>query len=179
MKNILYYFAFIIGIFFINSCVKAENTAIADNGRCTGSAYCSACSNCSRCGHCSAGGSCGVCSGSSRGRGNSPTTKKSKKATPKRTTNSKPTYTAVAKTKSPESSIKNTFYYDANGDRVVLITSITPITNIRNLPSLKGKVIEQIKKGAKLIVLENYGEWIKIKVKQTGTVGFVFGKNVR
>ncbi|SEF49991.1 SH3 domain-containing protein [Halpernia humi] len=177
MKNVIYYLTLTLGIIFLNSCVKAETTSNDHNGRCTGSAYCSACSNCSRCAHCSAGGTCGVCAGSSRGRSFYSAPKKSKKTKQKKSTNSYGFYSSGNVAKSKKSNPVKTYY--TNGEKMAVVATISEIANIRNAPSIKARIVEKVHKNERLIVIQNLGTWLKIKVEKTGTVGFVFHKNVR
>ena len=138
---------------------KYNCTKLAENkGRCTGSAYCSACSNCSRCAHCSNGGTCGVCSGSSSN--SSYTIPKIKKKV--KTTTSTYYYEPVQETK---------VYYENES-----ITIYSETINLREKPSTKSIIIEKISYGDTVIFIEKTGEWSKIKVEGTGSIGFVFSK---
>lgn len=177
MKNLIYYLALTLGIFILNSCVKAETTSINHDGRCTGSADCSACSNCSRCAHCSAGGTCGVCAGSSKGRSFYSVPKKSKKTKQKKSNNSYGFYSSGNVLRLKKSNPVRT--YNTNGEKMAVVATISEITNIRNTPSIKARIVEKVKRGSELNILQKSGNWLKVKVKKTGTVGFVFSKNVR
>lgn len=130
---------------------------IINNGRCTGSAYCSACSNCSRCAHCSNGGTCGVCRGSSSNNFYSAP----KKRTTKRlnTTNY---YKPVQ-----ESRI---FY--ANEEIIIYKEKI----NLRELPSTESKIIERVSYGQTVIFIQEIKDWSKVKVEETGTIGYIYSK---
>lgn len=136
---------------------KYDCIKIAENeGRCTGSAYCSTCSNCSRCAHCSNGGTCGVCSSSYSN--SSYTTPKAKK-----------------KVKT------STYYYEpAQEARVYYenesITIYSETINLREKPNTKSIILEKLSYGDSIIFIEKTGEWSKIKVEETGTIGFVFSK---
>jgi hypothetical protein len=137
---------------------KYNCTRIIENkGRCTGSAYCSTCSNCSRCAHCSNGGTCGVCSSPSSNSSYT-TTSKAKK----RVKSSAHHYEPVEETK--------TFYENES------ITIYSETINLRGKPSTKSIILEKLSYGDIIIFIEKTGEWSKIKVKETGTIGFVFSK---
>jgi hypothetical protein len=136
---------------------KYNCTKIVKNeGRCTGSAYCSACSNCSRCAHCSNGGSCGVCSSSSSNSSyTSPKTKRKTKTS---------TYYYE-----PVQEIK--VYYENES-----ITIYSETINLREKPTAKSIILEKLNYGDTVVFIEKTGEWSKIKVEETGTIGFVFSK---
>lgn len=129
--------------------------AIENDGRCTGSSSCSACSNCSRCAHCSNGGSCGVCSGSSNSFYSSKPKRKSK--------SNNSNYYAVPK----ESKI----YYENE-----TITIYIEIINVREKPTTKSKVIQQLSYGDEILFIQKEGEWSKVKVDETGEIGYVLTK---
>lgn len=131
---------------------------VENEGRCTGSAYCSACSNCSRCAHCSSGGSCGVCSGTSSN--NFYSTQKTYKK-PKTTTSSN-NYGSVESSK---------VHYEGDS-----ITIYSEAINLREKPNTKSKILEKLSSGDTVIFIEKTGDWSKIKVEETGTIGFVFSK---
>ncbi|WP_083535212.1 SH3 domain-containing protein [Chryseobacterium kwangjuense] len=166
MKPILI-ITIILSLFSLNSCFKANDNIIHE-GKCTGSANCTACSNCSRCGHCGSGGTCGVCSsGSSRktiytspSRNNNRKEKKSSKT--RNPTRSAPT--------SPQ-----TIYTPIS----VVYYAKKRIVNIRRGPGIEFPVIEKIKQGSKLIKIEEHNDWIKVKIKKTGTEGFVYYKDIK
>ncbi len=128
-----------------------------DEGRCTGSAYCSACRNCSRCAHCSNGGSCGVCSSSSTVNYETPKPVKKSKTIPQSFYN-----------KSNET--ENIFYKNE------IITIYSDLINLREKPSVKAKVLEKIKVGDEIVFIQKEGEWSKVQVKKTGTIGYIFSK---
>lgn len=184
MKKLIYFFSsaiLLLGILF--SCIKAETTSHGHNGKCTGSSNCSACSNCSRCGHCSSGGSCGVCGGSSSGKRFYSLPKQHKKTSTKSKFSNKNTSSSSNKltAKNPSSKNKVTLQklYDGNGEAVIYLTSIAEITNIHKAPSLQAAIIEKVLNGTQLILIENSGKWMKIEVKKTGTIGFVYSQNVK
>lgn len=70
-------------------------------------------------------------------------------------------------------------FYNGNGEAVIHLTAVSDVTNIRKAPSLNSVVIEKGLKGSQLNYLSKSNDWIKIKVKKTGTVGFVYYKNVK
>ncbi|WP_146106871.1 SH3 domain-containing protein [Polaribacter porphyrae] len=119
-------------------------------GRCTGSSYCTACKNCSGCKHCSKnGGSCGVCSSvSNKVYRNNYSKKKS-------------------------TSFSKIAYKLKKGN--TLYVSIETL-NLRKEPNSKSKILERLKKDAALIYLDKTKNWIKVKVKKTGLIGYVYGK---
>lgn len=123
-----------------------------DEGRCTGSAYCSACRNCSRCAHCSNGGSCGVCSSSTVNYESPKPVKKSKTI--------------------PQSFIETEKIFYKNET----ITIYSDLINLREKPSLKAKVLEKITVGDEILFIQKEGEWSKVQVKKTGTIGYIFSK---
>ncbi|MFT3918153.1 SH3 domain-containing protein [Cloacibacterium sp.] len=67
-------------------------------------------------------------------------------------------------------------YYDANNETIV--KTIKEDTNIRELPSTKSKIIEKVEKNASLILLQNSGKWLKVRVKKSGKTGYVYYKNL-
>lgn len=174
MKSFLSILILGFGILFSDSFSfsKSENS---HGGRCTGSAYCTACSSCSRCGHCNSGGTCGVCSGSSSGRSFYSTPRKKHKTTyHSYSTNS---YSSAKKKKTKKATSSTVKYYSENGETIV--KTITDITNIRKSPSIKAKIIEKVEKNSSLILLQNFGKWLKVKVRKSKKIGFVYYKNVK
>jgi uncharacterized protein YgiM (DUF1202 family) len=159
----------ILSLFSLNACFKA-NDNIGHKGRCTGSANCTACSNCSRCGHCGSGGTCGVCS-SSRGRSihSNPSSNRS-------TNNKKKNSSKIRSTSQSEASSPN-HIYDSNSP--VAYYAKGKIVNIRKGPGIEFLVIEKIKQGSKLMKIEENGDWIKVKIRKTGTEGFVYYKDIK
>jgi hypothetical protein len=139
---------------------KYNCTKIIENeGRCSGSSYCSACSNCSRCAHCSNGGTCGVCSGSS----------------------SNSFYTTTPKAKKKVKITTSTYYYEPVQETTVYyenesITIYSETINLREEPNTKSIILEKLSYGDTVVFIEKTGEWSKIKVEETGTIGFVFSK---
>jgi hypothetical protein len=122
-----------------------------DGGRCTGSAYCTACRNCSRCAHCSNGGSCGVCGGGS-----------SNYSRPKKTKQSSPSYEPL----------KTSRTYKENE----LIIIYNEVINLRKGPGLKYEIIEKLLLGDSVTIVKKDGEWLKVSVDKTGSVGYVYIK---
>lgn len=128
-------------------------------GRCTGSANCSACRNCSRCAYCSNGGSCGVCGGGSSSSSNY-------------------YYSSPRKTKS--SSSASSFYSISKVSRTYTedeaIIIYNEMINLRKGPSLDYEIIEKLYLGDTVTFIEKNGEWIKVKVENTGSIGYVYSK---
>ena len=125
-------------------------------GRCTGSAYCSACSSCSRCAHCSNGGTCGVCSSSS-------------------------SYSSYSTPKAKKKSKASTYYYKPIKETKVyyeneFITIYAEAINLREKPNTQSIILEKLGYGDAVVFIEKNGEWSKVKVEETGTIGFVFSK---
>jgi uncharacterized protein YgiM (DUF1202 family) len=134
----------------------------AREGRCTGSASCSACSNCSRCGHCNSGGTCGVCSSSTRSTyyyaaPKIPKKKKVRYATDYSTSSAYSNQNAGADT-----------HYDEDG-----IFSVTTTVNLRKGPSTEFEVIEVLSTGTIVIFKEREGDWAKVEIYRTGSIGYV------
>lgn len=120
--------------------------------RCTGSAYCRACSDCSRCAHCNAGGTCGVCEGTSSGRG-------------------------TGKGRAGRGySGTGTGSYNKPG-AFVYVNSQT--LNLRAGSGTSFVVIEKLAKDQKLMVLEEHGDWLRVRVVSTGSEGYVSKAYVR
>lgn len=67
-------------------------------------------------------------------------------------------------------------YYSENGETILKTT--TDITNIRNSPSIKAKIIEKVQRNSSLILLQNSEKWLKVKVKKSGKTGYVYYKNL-
>ncbi|WP_264530151.1 SH3 domain-containing protein [Flavobacterium sp. N502540] len=153
-------------------------TKFKEAGRCTGNAYCSACSNCSRCAHCSNGGSCGVCASYSQPvRYTAPP-----KATKSRTVNSSAKAATVSftsgtslksKTKK-ESTIKKVVTYSPED----MLAVNTEILKLREGPGNEYEVIENLKRYDLLMVIAIDGEWLQVKVIQSGNFGYVNMKYV-
>ena len=155
---------------FVNPSVKAFDNPHGKGGRCTGSAYCTACSNCSRCAHCSSGGTCGVCD-----RGSS----KSITYTPKKRNkhSAKKSYpTQNRSSASTDQSFPNST--DQNSTNDILIVK-KDVVNIRKSTSTSSLIIEKAYKNARLIKLQTLNTWYKVKVEKTGTIGYVYTKDLK
>lgn len=196
-----YFFAavLVMGVilFFVN-----QNTVIASGtgeevARCTGSAYCRACRNCSRCGHCNSGGSCGVCSrrhniqrtvpsgslsyprsSSSSGSG-SGRTGTSRSAQPSSSTGSNRVPSAGStKPLTSTSANSSARLYNLPNDRQsknylkTLIVNTTNL-NLRTGPGTGYSVLKTVQKYTELTFLAQTGDWVKVRVKGTGEIGFV------
>lgn len=136
-------------------------------GRCTGSAYCTACTNCSRCAHCGSGGSCGVCSSKSIDY----TPKKKNKRSVK---NNYPTQNSASANKDQNTSNST----DLSTNQEILIVT-KAVLNIRKRASINSVIIEKVYKNARLIKLQTLNSWYKIKVEKTGTIGYVYSKDLK
>lgn len=118
---------------------------------CSGSAYCSACTNCSGCRHCAKeGGSCGACNSNLKRRVRSKSSSNSLRSAPK--------IEAL--------SFKSKLYTTAN-------------LNLRSGPGTHYKIVERLSKNEPLEYLETTGSWIKIKVIQSGNVGYGYYKYIQ
>lgn len=167
MKKLLFILMILSSLgFIVYSCVKANETVSLHNGRCTGSANCTACSNCSRCGHCSSGGSCGVCRGSSSGRSFYSSSSRSRKSTKKKNSS---TYTS---SKSSGINATSKSYNFSSGSTILYVN--TNRLNVRKSPSTKSEILEKVERYDELIYIETSGSWYKVKVEETGTVGYVY-----
>ncbi|MNX06944.1 Bacterial SH3 domain protein [compost metagenome] len=148
-----------------------------EEGRCTGSAYCSACSNCSRCAHCSNGGSCGVCASYSQPvRYTAPT-----KSTKSRNVNSstKPAEVSFAsktsvKPKSKKESVIKKAIITYSPEDILAVNAET--LKLRKGPGNEYEIIENLKKYDILMVIAIDGEWLQVKVIQSGNFGYVNAK---
>lgn len=151
------------------------DTKPKEAGRCTGSAYCSACSNCSRCAHCSNGGSCGVCASYSKPvRFTAPP-----KATNSRTVNSPATVsftseTSVKSKTKKESVIKKVVTYNPKD----MLAVNAEVLKLREGPGNEYEVLENLKKYDLLMIIAIKGEWLQVKVIQSGNFGYVNMKYV-
>lgn len=56
------------------------------------------------------------------------------------------------------------------------ITIHSETINLREKPSTKSIILEKLNYGETVVFIEKTGEWSKIKVEETGTIGFVFSK---
>ena len=117
-------------------------------GKCTGSASCTACKNCSRCAYCSNGGSCGVCS------------KRTEIQTfvPKTATKNSSLHIVTTEKKTTSHSL----FYAAN-------TAL----NLRKEPVATSAVVEVVKRNGRLIHLATMKDWVKVRVEESGNVGYV------
>lgn len=154
------------------------DTKPKEAGRCTGSAYCSACSNCSRCAHCSNGGSCGVCTSYSQSvKYTAPS-----KATKSRTLNSSTKAATVSFTS--ETSVKSKTKKKSVIKKVVIyrpedmLAVNTETLKLREGPGNEYEVIENLKKYDLLMIIAIDGEWLQVKVIQSGNFGYVNVKYV-
>lgn len=165
--NPIHYISFLLFSVFTLISFGQESTIIAsccnsNEAKCTGSSSCRACTNCSRCGYCSGGGFCGVCA--------RPTSKKT-------ATNSY--YKSYSENKSNKPTQKFSLSDEVNSANYLKSLVLTTRTlNLRNGPTTSYSVLEKIHQDQKLIYLALTGEWIKVKVKSTGTIGFVNYKYV-
>jgi hypothetical protein len=164
---------------FVSSMNAQDNKLIAsccdskpkDDGRCTGSAYCSACSNCSRCAHCSSGGSCGVCASySAPVRYTAPRTVSGRRSKTTVTTSSNSNF--YSKPKKEAVSSKVIINYQSED----MLAVDSEILNLREGPGTEYEVIEVLERYAVIKVIAIDGEWLQVKVIESGNYGFV---NVR
>jgi hypothetical protein len=158
----------------IASCCDAKPK---ESGRCTGSAYCSACSNCSRCAHCSNGGSCGVCTSYSPPVRYTPpsTVSGSRVKTPSKytvtTTSNSNLYSKPKKEVVSKKVITNYRYED-------MLAVDSEVLNLREGPGTEYGVIEVLERYAVIKVIAIDGEWLQVKVIESGNNGFVNVKYV-
>lgn len=162
MKAIIIILTCIIGFIPLIAQKSSENliASCCNNERgCTGSAYCSACKNCSGCKHCAKnGGSCGVCSSGSTKNYNSSSNSN------RRISNS---------TSNSNLSSIQPFYSSGSS----LITTSSTL-NLRGGPGTGYAIIEKLSKGVELKYMESFSSWIKVEVKNSGNVGYVYAKYV-
>jgi len=161
------------GVFTSNLSLGQETALIAScgestEGRCVGSSYCTACTNCSRCGHCGSGGSCGVCSTNYRKPKKKRSSSNYNKAGSKKPSNS---YTSKSKPYNLPNDTSSKYYLKS------LIVSIA-VLNLRSGPGTSYSVIEKLKKEQKLTFQAMIGDWVKVKVNSSKTIGFVHYKYV-
>lgn len=140
-------------------------------GRCTGSAYCSACTNCSRCAHCGSGGTCGVCDRRSSSQNNTPAKTYKRYATKKYTTS--PSDKSVSR-----QTIQNTSDSIDQQDTKDILTVNKAFISIRKKASINAFVIEKVRKNTRLIKLKTLIYWYLVKVEKTGTIGYVYKKDL-
>ena len=127
----------------IASCCESKEA------RCTGSASCRACTNCSRCGYCNSGGSCGVCSART-------TYVSSKK---------------VARTTKTYRSANSTMAKNYSTGDLMMVTNQT--LNLRSGPGTDYDILETLEKNDMLGFISKSGDWAKVEVVATGTIGYV------
>jgi hypothetical protein len=177
-KNLIAIFTLTVLVFGSNLSFGQENTVIASccggkSGRCTGSSYCSVCTNCSRCRHCNSGGSCGACSGGSirTNNYNYPNSSKTK------TSGSNIIKRKRYLTNNENSVDTSGFYYLPNDtySEYYLKTLIVHIQtlNLRKGPSTNYGILEKLSKYQELVFLAMTGNWVKVRVKSTDSIGFV------
>ncbi len=157
-------------------------------GRCTGSAYCTACKTCNYCKHCNNGGSCGVCSGGvKRATTNSYTDRKNNsypRSTSRRSSNkSKKANTFSTEISSNSTTVKNSGIYYLPDDifskyylKTLMVNTMG--LNLRAGPGTKYVVLEKLTQYQELVFMAMTGNWVKVKVKSTKTIGFVHYKYV-
>lgn len=144
------------------SCQQSHETSgkpiasTCEGRRCSGDASCSACKNCSGCKHCAKeGGTCGVCSGG---------------VTLKQSYYSKPSASKKRskdkKTLSTGTTVSN--YYSGQ----ILLPTIESI-NLRNGPGTDYEILETFGENQTVIFISKIGDWLKVQVEDTGTVGYV------
>jgi len=175
---------------FIASCCASKPK---ETGRCTGSASCSACSNCSRCAHCSNGGSCGACSSYSQ-----PVTYTPKRTITKSQTKAPSKSAGTTSFKSNSYSQKETATKKEAVIKKETITKKEVVTKkaivtyrsedmiaveSQNLNLLEGpggeyELIEILKRNTQLLVIAIDGDWLQVKVMQSGNYGYVNAKHV-
>lgn len=179
INNMKIFLQILIAAFFLLSCVKANDTPKknGEEARCTGSSSCAACSNCSRCAHCSSGGSCGVCRGNSSGRSFSSyranTKKKKTKSSVNTHAHSSSTSTLGVHTKQTG---RNNIYSSNSGITTTVgkfMMLKVNAANVRKRPNLNAEIIEKLRKGSKLMIIEHQNSWYKVKVSQSGNIGYV------
>lgn len=156
------------------SCCDAKTK---ESGRCTGSASCSACSNCSRCAHCSNGGSCGVCASYSPPvRYTVPrTVSKSRVKTPSNNTVTHSSNSNFYSKPKKEAVTKKTIVNYRSEDMLAVDSEIL---NLREGPGTEYEVIEVLERHALLKVIAVDGEWLQVKVIDSGNYGYVNIKHV-
>lgn len=131
--------------------------------RCTGSASCRACTNCSRCAHCSNGGSCGVCA-----RGTNPirSTSSTNRNESARITNS-----TLRNFTLRNESESNDFL------KAFVIT--TNLLNLRYGPGSNYSVKSKLTPNQKIFYLAKTGDWVKVRVNDSGLEGFVHSHYIK
>ncbi|GGB65155.1 hypothetical protein GCM10007424_01330 [Flavobacterium suaedae] len=133
----------------IASC--CENKETKSFGRCSGNAYCTACTNCRYCKHCNNGGTCGVCASYNK---------------PKKTTSK--SYSSTTNYKLPSSY--------SFGDKLIISSEAL---NLRAGAGTSYDVVEKLTKGDILTFLSYDGDWIEVRVVESGNKGYVYFKYVK
>src|SRR5690554_1052745 len=188
-QNLMIILTILIFVFSTNNAFSQTNNDIAscctgEIGRCTGSSYCTACTNCSRCKYCNSGGSCGVCSDGSR-RANTRTTTRSNTysyPSPSSITTNRSNDTKLKTFTSSNNSNSSEIYYLQNDTysqyyfKTLMVNTIT--LNLRKGPSTDFGILEKLNKYQELTFLAMLGDWVKVRVKSTNTIGFVHYKYV-
>ena len=182
VRKLYFYSIFFLTVLVVNA---QDNKLVAsccdskpkEAGRCTGSAYCSACSNCSRCAYCSSGGSCGVCASYSPPvRYSAPRT-----ATPSsKSRSANPSKKAEVVSFSSQTSVKSKAKKEAVSRKAVVIyhpedmAAVSSETlKLREEAANEAAVIEILEKYDLLMVIAIDGEWMQVKVIQSGNFGYV------
>lgn len=143
-----------------------------EEGRCSGNAYCSACTNCSRCAHCSSGGSCGVCASYSTPVRTEPRRVKENRAVnPSGNSFVSSNANVSVKSKSKKEIVGKKVPLTYRSQDMLGVAS--EILNLREGPGTEYEVIEELKRYdiLKLIALD--GEWLQVKVIESGNFGYV------
>lgn len=173
MKKALLILIFLMitqSLFFTNHVIAIDNCC-GKGGRCTGSSYCTACSNCSRCAYCASGGTCGVCSSRYISKSSTPTRTYKRYSTKKYTASS--SYKLAAR-----QAIQNTSAtIDQQNTKEILMVN-KAILSIRKKASINALIIEKVRKNTRLIKLKTLIYWYQVKVEKTGTIGYVYKKDL-
>lgn len=186
-QKLLTTFILIILAFGTNNSFSQENNTIAScceemAAKCTGSSNCRACTNCSRCKYCNNGGSCGVCSIGNRRTNTRTYTPKSNSyynSIPSSNSNSNNRIRTNSTTKNTNSSGVYNLPDDIISEyylKTVIVSALT--LNLRKGPGTTFGILETLNRDQELIFLAMTGEWLKVKVKSTNTIGFVHNKYI-
>lgn len=142
--------------------IKFTST-FAQGRKCYGYDNCTACTTCSACQYCAkGGGTCGVCSSS--------------KHTPAKTTKKKtPTieYKTIPSNNSPSNTIKST-----SDDKDIFIVTASSL-NLRSGPGVSFAIIISLEFGTEIIALTSNGIWWKVRVVNSGLVGYVHSSFIK
>ncbi len=186
-KNIIAKLIFVLLILFISNISIGQVTTTASccsskKGRCTGSAYCNVCTNCSRCGYCNSGrGFCGVCNGRKPNRTNNSSSRKTNKSYNRSGYNSSSRTYEYSTSPTTESNNKKweSLPDDSYSEYYMKTLVVTAeILNLRKGTNTSYEIIQKLTKNQELLFLAITGEWVKVKVKSNGTIGFVHYKYV-